>query len=496
MGFTTTILTNQYGCDSIVFLETQLLLSQSQVIQVSGCPGDTLYFANQIITSDSIVFDTLSGMASNGCDSIIQYEISYLPYPEVEVEKYICEGDTLLFGNRFITSTGQYRDTTISLSGCDTIIILELTVYESDFTNLMPAVLCAGEFFVFNNEVITESGVYTDTLSNQYGCDSILQLELEFIQPVTVEWKDTFCIGDEVSLFGMLFSVNNPTAEVVIPNQEGCDSVLMNIVLYFEQPAPNLRVESVNCLSDSSGQLIIEEMTQGLFPMRVEFMGVADTISEANLPFTYTALEAGAYQLLLEDFRGCTSIIPFSIPEPEQPHLSFSSSEIVIDLGETIELKPFIPFSPATVIWSSNHSLLCDTCLPLHVSPTENSQYIITALDSNFCEAIDSILVRVIPNSDLFIPNIFSPNGDGYNDYFTVYAPFHTIKEISDFRIYDRWGQMIYHQQGGLPNTQTLSWDGKFRGEVANPGIYIYLIQVHFMNGQKHTFTGSITLTK
>ena len=88
----------------------------------------------------------------------------------------------------------------------------------------------------------------------------------------------------------------------------------------------------------------------------------------------------------------------------------------------------------------------------------------------------------------------FSPNFDGINDLFRVYAASGVVKEIKKYAIYDRWGEALFANENFALNSSGNWWDGTFRGETLNPGVYIYYIEVEFTTDHLKKYSGAITL--
>lgn len=97
---------------------------------------------------------------------------------------------------------------------------------------------------------------------------------------------------------------------------------------------------------------------------------------------------------------------------------------------------------------------------------------------------------------NLYIPNAFSPNDDGLNDRFEVYSAFDNDILISDYMIFDRWGELLFRSSNFDINSSTNWWDGSFKGKKLNSGIFIYLIYAKFENGEIKKYSGDITLTR
>ena len=97
---------------------------------------------------------------------------------------------------------------------------------------------------------------------------------------------------------------------------------------------------------------------------------------------------------------------------------------------------------------------------------------------------------------EIFIPNSFSPNRDGINDRFEIYKPLLTVAAIRTYKIYSRWGELVYEQNDFEFNEGTKWWDGEFRNKKSPVGIYVYLIEIQFANKNIATYSGSLNLMK
>ncbi len=116
--------------------------------------------------------------------------------------------------------------------------------------------------------------------------------------------------------------------------------------------------------------------------------------------------------------------------------------------------------------WYPPLGLSCDTCATTVANPKTSQGYTVTTYDSNNCRLIDSVVVTVNFNSSVYIPNVFSPNGDGVNDVLFVLG--HGIRNM-ELVIFDRWGEKVFET-----TDQRDGWDGTFRGEILNPAVFVY----------------------
>ena len=111
------------------------------------------------------------------------------------------------------------------------------------------------------------------------------------------------------------------------------------------------------------------------------------------------------------------------------------------------------------------------------------------------CTAKDSMTIYVKDNRKVSIPNVFTPDGDGHNDMFTAY----NVKAglgIEEMFIYDRWGELVFYAKDIPLGDATKGWDGTFKGQKVNPGVYVYLIRVKYLGDKIIDYAGDITVLR
>ena len=166
-----------------------------------------------------------------------------------------------------------------------------------------------------------------------------------------------------------------------------------------------------------------------------------------------------------------------------------------IHLGDSVQLSVFSNLIIDSIIWDYDESLNCLDCLDPIVSPIDETEYSVTLIDINGCEISDQIVIFVDKTQKVFIPNGFSPDGDGANDYFMIYAG-SDVRSIRNFRIFDRWGANLFSRSNFNPNDPQYGWDGIYNGEVVVSGVYIYYAEIEFVDGRVEVMSGDITVVK
>ncbi len=145
--------------------------------------------------------------------------------------------------------------------------------------------------------------------------------------------------------------------------------------------------------------------------------------------------------------------------------------------------------------WSGGADLSCVFC-PEPVARVVNDEDIACTVTNEFgCITSDTIRVRTFcPGAEVFIPNAFSPDGDGVNDWLYVQAK--GIRLVKNFRVYSRWGELVFEKNNFLPNDKTAGWNGRVRGNLANPDIYVYVCEVICEKGTPQLYKGNVAILK
>ena len=143
--------------------------------------------------------------------------------------------------------------------------------------------------------------------------------------------------------------------------------------------------------------------------------------------------------------------------------------------------------------WSPAGTLSCETCSNPTASPKTTTTYEVQVNSTYGCKNKDLVTVHILcDESQLFVPNYFSPDGDGNNDQF--YPRGEGLKMITAFRIYNRWGEVLFERGGIQLNDMSNAWDGRYKGEQVSPDVYVYLIQGICEGGETLTWKGDVTL--
>jgi gliding motility-associated-like protein len=296
------------------------------------------------------------------------------------------------------------------------------------------------------------------------------------------------------SLAGVWVSAAGIYALQVTNSMTGCDST-DHAEVTFDPNIPGGIIADIapeNCIGENNGMIEITGITGGIPPYAYSLNGQAP---ETNGLFT--DLSPGQYVLQITDGNGCTLDTMFTIGQGIDLQLQLPSIiELIVGHTGFIEAQVNVPASDlSSVQWNPGGILSCDTCLTTTITASEDYTFQLTVIHDRGCVATAELNVIVVPETAIYIPNIFSPNGDGLNDYFIIYAN-ERVDMITTMHIYDRWGELVYERRQFQPNDESAGWDGTFKGEQMLPSVYTYYAEVLMVNGSKEVLKGDVTLLR
>ncbi|MCF8239216.1 MAG: gliding motility-associated C-terminal domain-containing protein, partial [Saprospiraceae bacterium] len=274
-------------------------------------------------------------------------------------------------------------------------------------------------------------------------------------------------------------------------SESGCTASDSIIILYPDQVEAIINVNS-NCIGEANGIIEIASITGGTEPY---------VLSINNGPLTqktyYSSLNSGEYNISIQDSKNCT--LDTTVTINTFPELTVDlGPDLHITLGDVVQLdaEVNIPFNQLTSIdWTPENGLSCTDCLDPGIQPFYTTLFHITVTDANNCSASDNVLILVNQEVKIYIPNAFSPNRDGINDKFMIYAG-PGVARIQEFNIFDRWGNHVFQVEDFPPNDPHYGWDGKFRDEPMNPAVFVYYTVVELINGDTILLKGDVNLVR
>lgn len=204
---------------------------------------------------------------------------------------------------------------------------------------------------------------------------------------------------------------------------------------------------------------------------------------------TISVNQSGIYNVTATDANGCTGISnAVTVSSITVPDIHVYP-DTTINFGDSVMLYTDIDLTGTSIdsyIWTPNPLLSCDTCLNPYATPPADS-YFGLSVHTLGCLISDSAFIRVLYKDNFYIPNAFTPNGDGNNDEFYIQTQ-NGVKVIL-FQVFDRIGEKVH--EGNYP------WNGYYKGKPCQPGVYVYIFRLGFYDDDRGILRkGSVTLIR
>lgn len=183
----------------------------------------------------------------------------------------------------------------------------------------------------------------------------------------------------------------------------------------------------------------------------------------------------------------------FALATPSVKVQAFRDTTITV--GQSVPLTAVVNQTANTFRWTPAYGLSCSDCPDPVATPEQTTLYQIIINENETCSAVDSVLIRVIQQLNLFLPNAFTPNGDGVNDFIKIYGNTELIYSLH-WLIFDRWGEKVF-EASDLAQA-LVGWDGTYHGRLLDPGVFTYHLKVTYKNGIADPVEkkGSLTLIR
>ena len=208
-------------------------------------------------------------------------------------------------------------------------------------------------------------------------------------------------------------------------------------------------------------------------------------------------LTTGNYniQLVASNKIGCADTSYHKVHAVPAPTAIPASNPITILSGGDAQLNMNYTGAIISYNWIPSQNLTCNRCPNPRATPQFTTKYTVNITDRYGCTAKGEVTVKVVCNGqNFFIPNTFSPNGDGSNDVF--YPRGSGLDRAKILRIFNRWGEVVFEKYDMPINAASAGWDGTWKGKKADAGVYIYQLEIYCKNGELITYNGNITLIR
>ncbi len=459
------ILQSFTSCDSIVTVSVQYYPLATASILPVRCVGESFTLGGQTFTAanpSGVV--VLSGVAQHGCDSIVTVSLSFTQPQNTFLTPTLCAGASFSAAGQTYNAANPMGNVTLqSQAGCDSIVHVSLAFYPPAVGSLVRE-LCTGQTLTIGGQTFnaaTPTGSVTLAGAALHGCDSTFSVALSFVPVINTYFSPNLCPGETFTTAGQTFNALNPIGTIALIASGGCDSVVNVSVSYYPPAKGVLKVEKCPGQKFVYGNLQLSETTpNGSIMLENATVNGCDSLLEISVSYHYLTLELGPNQSLIQ--------------------------------GDSFQFNPITNAEVASLTWTPTTYLSNPSILFPSSTPQRSIIYILKIVDSIGCAVEDRITLEV-DEPNIYAPNIISPNGDGINDYFTLFAG-KNINNIRLMRIYDRWGSQLFERENFSPNVDNLGWDGSFNGKKMNPAVYIWYAEIDLPGGKVILLKGDVTI--
>jgi gliding motility-associated-like protein len=507
------------GCDSLIYtINLSVKAPVRQSVDAVVCTAQSYVLPSGRAVSEAGIYnDTIR--TTVGCDSIlytVQLRVNSI-LRESRVAA-VCSGESYaLPSGRLVSNSGNYNDTLRYTNGCDSIIYSIVFTVKPQLSTTVQQRLCLGQSYTLpNGRVVLVAGTYIDTLTSpSTGCDSIVTTILTARPPLTVSLAGpkVMCAGASATLTATATGGNggpytytwqganglignqvnvSPAADTkyVVTVSDGCtvlsakDSVLVSLSRPFTITAsPDTSVcAGASVQLKASGALRYQWSGAGLNQLNV----ASPTASPATTT-TYTVAGFGLDQCFTDTATITVTVVPL-------PTVTVGRDTTIM-VGVSFPLRPAYSADITQYKWSPSDYLSCTNCPNPITTPLKGILYTITVTNSLGCTASDQQQISLICNSEgVFIPNTFTPNGDGVNDVF--YPRGQGIRAVRYLRIFNRWGQLVFERTNFNTDDRSAGWDGTYKGQKLPGDVFVYSAQAVCDNGQAVELKGTVMIVR
>ena len=459
--------------------------------------------------------------STSRCDSIVSITLSINSVITTNQTASICQGSTysLPWGGSAGTA-GTYSHTYTSTTGCDSIvnIVLEINSISSTTQNVS---ICQGQNHELpDGTLVTSSGTYSTTLIGSSGCDSSVTTNLALypLLSVTAAGSATICEGNVATIFAIANGGNggpysyswnggllNGSSLTVAPAHDSTFIVIVTDGCGTPSTKDSIKL-TVNPMPSVS---FLPQQTSGCAPVQVNFVQdsiglpvstyiwiLGDNTFSNGSNISHVYCDPGHYDvsLFVMTAQGCMNSLTLlnAVIVDDLPHADFSQSVLSATIANA--QVTFTDYSSEAVHWEWNFgdaSPLVFERNPSHQF-RDTGEFNIRLVVQSIAGCIDTTFGRIRIDEDFFIyvPNSFTPNGDGINESFQIYGI--GFKDF-EMTIFNRWGEEVFH----TANTKQ-SWDGSYfsKNKLCENDVYEYIIKVHDVANREHVVVGRINLIR
>lgn len=446
--------------------------------------------------------NTLANISQGTYNVIIQDQNGCTIQEDILLTELILELDPMVEAVTPPTCDG-FNDGSIILN-----VINGQPPYEFDWND--------GNGFVDENSILNiAAGTYNVVVRDVNLCQGVFEFSVDAPEPLAVDFDiiDVSCNGltdgsilaspsGGVGGYSLAWSNGDNSESITelapgnytltITDDNGC--ILEEIATVIEPVAVLIQLESVVdiiCNGDSTGVITVNGIG-GVPPYEYSINGTS--FQSSNI---FTDLFAGDYIATVRDAEGCTASIEVFVNEAAALEV-FAGEGVQVNLGATVTLQAIPNQVPVTYSWTPTEPIVkvpAPDSSTIEVLPLNSTSFEVTIVNEDGCSASSTVNISVFKARPFYAPTAFSPNGDGRNDRYTIFAG-NNVRIIRSLKIFDRWGELVFENEDMTPGDLSQGWDGAFKGEDMQMAVFAYVAEIEFIDDAILLFEGDFALVK
>ena len=339
--------------------------------------------------------------------------------------------------------------------------------------------------------------IVTITDANNCDWDTTITVEVDSILPIALgSANDAICMGDTIEIYASggisytwtpnsTLATPNDSSTMAIPSQttnyvvavaNGCGVDYDTVLVEVHEVIASIASDTIVCAGDQANLWA----TGGVSYLWYTNLGA--TLSASNT-YSPIILMPTIFYVDVTDTVNCTKTLSVFVDTLVKPYLDIGY-DIKTQWGTQVTLLPIT--NGVTFWWTPSTGLSCTDCSNPLVTASETSTYYLTVKGADGCFNTDTITVFF--DGSIYVPNSFSPDGNGVNDFFFAYG-----KDIVEFEMYifDRWGEQLFYS-----DDMEIGWDGFYKGKLCKNDVYVWKVKYTDVLGVNGIMYGTATLLK
>jgi parallel beta-helix repeat protein len=379
-GSYTGTLTSSQGCDSIHTVQLSVLAPIETSETLQACTGQSIELFGNVYTTDVVASATFTSEA--GCDSTHQVTLTFTEAITSAETMEICAGSEIILFGETVSEAGTYSGSFVTADGCDSIHQVTVTVSEI-ISTAETMEICAGSEIILFGETVSDAGTYNGSFVTADGCDSIHQVTVQVLEPVTNSASVVICEGETAMIFGE----EQSTADVytaTFVGQNGCDSTQ---IIELEVLAPGFSESTLQICAGESVLLFGEiQTTAGTY--EAHFTGTNGCDSTALVQLTVLETPQTEVQLTASCANESNGAIAISSADND---LTFTWSHTASDSNNLSDLSPGLYYLTVT----NSNNCVEEMELEILALPLPDYEMTVTPIS---CSSLNSGMIQLTSN--------------------------------------------------------------------------------------------------